>query len=111
MQPYLRRLNNARERHIRERTALLNQLQQIVFVIFPEFKMVIKNIKVKTAQYILKTYTIPKKMCVLNREALGEEMRKLSRWKFGIQHADLLISLAREVDSTCNCTAGNKERT
>ena len=34
---YLRRLNNARERHIRERTALLNQLQQFVFLIFPEF--------------------------------------------------------------------------
>ena len=47
---YLRRLNNARERHVGERTALLNQLQQLVFLIFPEFKLVFKDIKVKTAR-------------------------------------------------------------
>jgi transposase len=38
---YLRRLNNSRERHVRERTALVNQLQQLVFLLFPEFKKVI----------------------------------------------------------------------
>ena len=64
---YLRRLNNARERHIRERTALLNQLQQLVFLIFPEFKTVIKNIKVKTARYILKNYTTPEKIGCLEQ--------------------------------------------
>jgi transposase len=93
---YLRRLNNARERHIRERTALLNQLQQLVFLIFPEFKTVIKNIKVKTARYILKTYTTPEKIGCLNKDELGEAIRKQSRGKFGIGHADLLISLARD---------------
>lgn len=93
---YLRRLNNARERHIRERTALLNQLQQLVFLIFPEFKTVIKNIKVKTARSILKTYTTPEGIGCLNKDELGEEMRKQSRGKFGIQHADLLINLARD---------------
>ena len=40
---YLRRLNNSRERHVRERTALVNQLQQLVFLLFPEFKKVIKD--------------------------------------------------------------------
>ena len=93
---YLRRLNNARERHIRERTALLNQLQQLVFLIFPEFKTVIKNIKVKTARYILKTYATPEKIGCLNKDELGEAIRKQSRGKFGIGHADLLISLARD---------------
>ena len=93
---YLRRLNNARERHIRERTALLNQLQQLVFLIFPEFKTVIKNIKVKTARYILKHYTTPEKIGCLNKDELGDEIRKQSRGKFGIGHAGLLISLARD---------------
>ena len=51
---YLRRLNNARERHVGERTAFLNQLQQLVFLIFPEFKTVLKDMKCKTAQHILK---------------------------------------------------------
>lgn len=81
---YLRRLNNARERHIRERTALLNQLQQLVFLIFPEFKTVIKDIKIKTARYILRSYTTPQSMGILNKETLGEEMRKKSMGKFGI---------------------------
>ena len=93
---YLRRLNNARERHVGERTAFLNQLQQLVFVIFPEFKTVLKNMKGKTAQYILKRYTTPERIGTLSKEALGEEMRKRSMGKFGIKEAESLIGLARE---------------
>ena len=93
---YLRRLNNARERHVGEQTALLNQLQQLVFLIFPEFKTVLKNMKGKTAQPILKRYTIPERIGTLSKEALGEEMRKRSMGKFGIKDAESLIGLARE---------------
>ena len=78
-----------------EQTALLNQLQQLVFLIFPEFKTVLKNMKSKTAQYILKRYTTPERIGTLSKEALGEEMRKRSMGKFGIQDAELLIGLAR----------------
>jgi transposase len=93
---YLRRLTNARERHIRERTALLNQLQQLVFVIFPEFKMVMRHIKIKVARYILQHYTTPERIARLHNDKLGKEMRKKSSGKFGIDHADLLIRLARD---------------
>src|SRR5512136_1893681 len=93
---YLRRLNNARERHVGERTALLNQLQQLVFLIFPEFKTVLKNMKGKTARYLLTRYTTPEKISTLASERLGEEMRRRSMGKFGIQEAELLIGLARE---------------
>jgi transposase len=92
----LRRLNNARERHVGEQTALLNQLQQLVFIIFPEFKTVLKNMKGKTAQHILKRYTTPERIGTLSKEALGEEMRKRSMGKFGIKDAESLIGLARE---------------
>jgi transposase len=92
---YLRRLNNARERHIRERTALLNQLQQLVFLLFPEFKTVLKNIKVKTARYILEHYTTPETIGAMVKETLGEEMPKKSRGKFGIKNAEVLICLAQ----------------
>jgi len=92
----LRRLNNARERHVGEQTALLNQLQQLVFLIFPEFKTVLKNMKSKTAQYILKRYTTAERIGTLSKEALGEEMRKQSMGKFGIKEAESLIGLARE---------------
>jgi len=93
---YLRRLNNSRERHVGERTAFLNQLQQLVFLIFPEFKTVLKDMKGKTAQHILNRYTTPERIGTLSREALGEEMRKRSRGKFGIKDAESLIGLARE---------------
>ena len=93
---YLRRLNNARERHVGEQTALLNQLQQLVFLIFPEFQTVLKNMKGKTAQYLLKRYTTPERIGALSKEALGEEMRKRSMGQFGVQEAELLIGLARE---------------
>jgi transposase len=92
---YLRRLNNARERHIGERTALLNQLQQLVFLIFPEFKTVIKQMKGKTVRFILNKYTTPDKIGVLDKATLGEELRKRSMGRLGIKDAELLISRAQ----------------
>jgi len=92
---YLRRLNNSRERHVRERTALLNQLQQLVFLLFPEFKTVMKNIKCKTPLYLLKQYPTPDDISILDKDDLGAEMKKQSRGKFREQHADMLITLAK----------------
>lgn len=91
----LRRLNNSRERHVRERTALVNQLQQLVFLLFPEFNKVIKDIKCKTPLYLLKKYLTPEAISVLDKHVLGEEMRKRSKGKFREQHAELLINFAQ----------------
>ena len=93
---YLRRLNNSRERHVGERTALLNQLQQLVFLLFPEFRRVIKDIQVKTALYILNKYLTPDIIGGLKKEELGEEIRKRSRGKFRESHAEMLINLAKD---------------
>ena len=93
---YLRRLNNSRERHVRERTALLNQLQQLVFLLFPEFRTVIKDIQLKTALYILNEYLTPEIIGGLKKEELGEEIRKRSRGKFRESHAEMLINLAKD---------------
>jgi transposase len=92
---YLRRLNNSRERHVKERTALVNQLQQLVFLLFPEFKKVMKDIKCRTPLYLLKKYPTPESISVLETPVLGEEMRKKSRGKFREHHADMLINLAK----------------
>lgn len=92
----LRRLNNARERHVGERTALFNQLQQLVFVLFPEFRRVIKDMKTRTALSILTAYLTPGIIGGLKKEDLGEEMRKKSRGKFGERHAEMLIGLAKD---------------
>ena len=39
----LRRLTQARERAIRRRTALFNQIQDLVFMVFPEFLQVMNK--------------------------------------------------------------------
>jgi len=91
---YLRRLNNARERHVAERIALLNQMQQLVFLIFPEFKTVLQ-MGGKTVRLILKKYTTPEKIGSLDPHVLGEEMRKRSWGKLGVREADLLIKAAQ----------------
>jgi transposase len=92
---YLRRLNNTRERHIGERTALLNRLQQLVFLIFPEFKTVIKQMRGRTVRFILNKYTTPEKIGALGKEVFGEEMRKRSMGKLRVKDAELLIGLAQ----------------
>jgi transposase len=93
---YLRRLNNARERHVGERIALLNQMQQLVFLIFPEFKTVIARMAGKTVRLILKKYTTPEKIGSMDTHVLGEEMRRRSWGKLGMKDAELLIKAARQ---------------
>jgi len=93
---YLRRLNNVRERHIGERTALLNQMQQLVFLIFPEFKTIVKQMIGKTVRFILKNYTTPEKIGALDKRVFGEEMRKRSMGKLGVKDAELLINAAQQ---------------
>jgi transposase len=92
---HLRRLTNSRERHVREKTALVNQLQQLVFLLFPEFRTVMKDIKCKTPLYLLKKYQTPEVISGLDQQVLGEEMRKHSQGRFREQHAAILINLAK----------------
>lgn len=54
----LRRLTQARERAMKSRTAMVNQLQHLVFVIFPEFFGVMKTLT-KSAMYLIKNHTTP----------------------------------------------------
>ncbi len=90
----LRRLTHARERSIQRRTALLNQLQDLLFVIFPEFIQVIKNIKSKSAKYILGNYTTPQEIIETGIEPLSFMLRKISRGRFGREEAESLYKAA-----------------
>ena len=46
-----------------------------------------KDVTVKTARRILRKYTTPETIGGLDKDKLGEEMRKRSRGKFGAEHA------------------------
>jgi transposase len=91
----LRRLTNARERALQRRTALLNQLQDIVFISFPEFLGIMKDVKTQTAHYLLKHYPTPADILESGLDRLISEMKKVSRGKLGIERAKALYEAAK----------------
>jgi transposase len=92
---HLRRLTQARERAIERRTAMNNQLQHLVFVIFPELVHTIKACT-KTGMYLIKHFSDPKKLVFAGIEELNDIIRKISRGRFGADRAEKLYDAARK---------------
>lgn len=92
----LRRLTSARERSIQRRTALLNQLQVLVFIIFPEFLQVLKDIGSKTSQYLLKHCPTPEDIIAKEIEDLARILKTISRGNMGRERAEALYKAAQE---------------
>ncbi len=92
----LRRLTQARERAIQRRTAFYNQLQELVFLLFPEFLEVMNNIKTKSALHLLRHYSTPQEMLSCGVEELTLILRRVSRGKFGTTRAQALCVAASE---------------
>jgi transposase len=92
----LRRLTLARERSIRRRTALYNQLQDLVFILFPEFLQAMKNIKTQSARYLLRHYPTPPDMVACGWEALTQILKRVSRGKLGKARAQALYDAAAQ---------------
>lgn len=90
----LRRLTHARERAIRRRTALFNQIQDLVFIVFPEFLQVMKNIKTRSAQYLLRHYPCPEDIIQCGFETLRATLRRISRGKLDKERAQALYMAA-----------------
>ncbi len=93
----LRRLTQARERAIKSRTGMINQLQHLIFVIFPEFLKAL-NISSKSAKHLVKHYTTPEKICALGLQSLTQQLKQVSRGKIVRDRAKQLHDAA--TDST-----------
>jgi len=91
----LRRLTHARERAIEHRTAMTNQLQQLVFVIFPELVSIIKP-STKTGMYLIKNYPDPESIASIGIKNLNDIIRKVSRGKFGGDRGEELYNAAKQ---------------
>ena len=91
----LRRLTQARHRSVERRSALFNQLQHLLFVIFPEFSQVISNIKTKSAKYFLKRWPSPDEILKQNQKAMERCMRKISYGKIKKERIEALYTAAR----------------
>ncbi len=91
----LRRLTHSRERAMQRRTALFNQLQDLVFVIFPEFSQVFKNVKTKSAMYVLENCPTPEDIIKYKLKNLTAILRKISRGKIKEERTRELYMAAR----------------
>jgi transposase len=91
----LRRLTHARERCIKKRTEAKNQLHDALFVLFPEFVSIMKDISTKTAMFLLRHYPTPEKMAVLGMADLTATVRKLSRGRISQERAIALFEAAK----------------
>jgi len=101
----LRRLTGARERCVEKRTALLNQLQHLIFVIFPEFLGIIKNISTRTGLYLIKNYPTPERILAQGLEPLAAAVNKVSRGRIGY---DRIRALTKAAYHSVGVKAGRK---
>lgn len=99
----LRRLTQARERSIQRHTALANQLQGLIAIIFPEFLQVMKNVKTATAKHLLNDFPTPEEVMAQGIENLSQIVRKTSRGKLGEDRAQALYEAA---ESSVGVTEG-----
>jgi transposase len=90
----LRRLTQARERCVKRHTLLLNQLHDLVFILFPECFQVINSVKGKSIQYLLTHYPTPHDIVKLGVEPLTLLLKKISRGTLGEQRASALHEAA-----------------
>jgi len=86
----LRRLTQARERAMKRRTALLNQIQDLVFISFPEFLQVMKGVKTKSSQYLLRHFTTAQDIVEHGLEALATTLKRISKGQLGRAKAQAL---------------------
>jgi transposase len=92
----LRRATHSRERYIKTRNILVNQLYDLVYIIFPELGQVVKDFQSKTAQYLLKHYPTPQKIAKLGMVKLEAILRKVSRGRYSHEHAEKLYLAATQ---------------
>ena len=91
----LRRLTTARERAMQRRTSLFNQLQDLEFIIFPEFSQVFKNVKTKSAMFILEHFPAPQDIAKFKLECLTVVLKKVSRGKLDEDRVKKLYETAK----------------
>jgi transposase len=92
----LRRLTQARERTTASRTRLLNQMQSLLVLSFPEFLQVMKDVSTASARYLLQHYPMAQDIVGLGESALADVLRKVSRGKLKEDRARALFEAANE---------------
>jgi len=90
----IRRLVNAREKAVQRQTTLQSQLHDLVFVLFPEFLEIMKGVRTKSAQYLLKHFPTPKSIVECGFGKLKDILRKTSHGMLSVERSKSLYEAA-----------------
>jgi transposase len=91
----LRRLSHARQRSIKKRTATKNQLNDMVYILFPEFTKIFKDITCKSAVYLLGHHPLPEDIVAMEPQRLTTMLKKISRGRIGADKTGQLLAAAQ----------------
>ena len=94
---HVRHLTHSRERTLVKQNVASNQLQDLVFKIFPEFLHIMKGIGTKSALYLLNHYPTPESLLELGFENLVLLLKRVSRGKLGFDRALELFEAAKSI--------------
>lgn len=92
---HLRHLIHSRERILVKLNVSTNQLQDLIFKIFPEFLSIMKGVQSKSALYLLKNHPTPEALIELGFENLVLLLKKISRGKLDFDRALELYKAAK----------------
>ncbi|MFO8163195.1 MAG: IS110 family transposase [Desulfatiglandales bacterium] len=91
----LRRLSQARQRVSKNRTALVNQLHNLIYILFPEYTQVMKKITSKSSLYLLKNHTSPEEIVKCGFDRLQIVLKRVSLGRLKSGQAKALFEAAR----------------
>ena len=91
----LRRLTQAREKAIKRRTSFINQLEGLVFAIFPELLQIIKSLNYKSAQYLLEHYPTPKDILKCGLDNLIPILKRVSFGSLSTERIEAIYNAAK----------------
>jgi transposase len=92
----LRRLTGARERALTRRTALYNQLHDLVFLLFPELLQLLPNLQSKSVRYLLRHYPTPAAVVAAGIPTLTAHLRRVSHGKVTPSTVRAVVIAARQ---------------
>jgi transposase len=98
---HLRRLMHARERALLRRTTFYNQLHDLIFLIFPEFLQVMKNLQSKSAHFLLNHYPTPESISRLGLRKMTKCLKQVSRGSLREEKIKRLHDAAQDSIGIC----------
>lgn len=90
----LRYLVHAREELMSDRTKIINQLEGLLAIYFPEFLQQMPSLTSKSSIHVLKVYTLPSNIASCSLKALTKELRQISRYRLSAQRIKSLYESA-----------------